>query len=197
MRQGAIKATIDRVVSLLLIFFLFPLMLIIATVIKLDSRGPVFFLQRRCGLAGEEFLMYKFRTMILGADGFKDTLLSETDGPVFKIRNDPRVTDIGRFLRRWSLDELPQLLNVLKGQMSLVGPRPLESVEMHGDDHWRQVRLSVKPGITGLWQIHGRDSCRFSDWVKYDLEYVQNMSLVLDLKILLATTKAIIRKKGT
>ncbi|KJU84571.1 glycosyltransferase [Candidatus Magnetobacterium bavaricum] len=197
MRQGAIKATIDRVVGLLLIFFLFPLMLIIGTVIKIDSRGPVFFLQRRCGLGGEEFLMYKFRTMVQGADDFKDTLLSDTDGPVFKIKKDPRVTRIGRFLRHWSLDELPQLLNVLMGQMSLVGPRPLESIEMQGDDHWRQVRLSVKPGITGLWQIRGRDTCRFSDWVKYDLEYVQNMSLLLDIKILLATTTAIVRKKGT
>ncbi|MBF0607337.1 MAG: sugar transferase [Magnetococcales bacterium] len=197
MKQGAIKATIDRVLSLLLVFLLFPLMLIIGILVKLDSRGPVFFMQRRCGLGGEEFLMYKFRTMVQGADDFKDALSSETDGPVFKIKKDPRVTRIGRILRRWSLDELPQLLNVLSGQMSLVGPRPLENVEMQGNDHWRTVRLSVKPGITGLWQIYGRDSCKFSDWIKYDVEYVQNMSLRLDIRILLTTTAAIVRKKGT
>ncbi|MBF0536845.1 MAG: sugar transferase [Nitrospirae bacterium] len=197
MIQGAIKAVIDRLVSLLLTFFLFPLMLIIGVLIKIDSRGPIFFLQRRCGLAAEEFMMYKFRTMVQGADGFKDELLSETDGPVFKLKKDPRVTRIGGFLRRWSLDELPQLLNVLRGQMSLVGPRPLENAEMRGNDHWRQMRLSVKPGITGLWQVRGRDSHRFSDWVKYDLEYVQKGSLWLDIKILLSTTVAVVRRKGT
>ncbi|MBF0343859.1 MAG: sugar transferase [Nitrospirae bacterium] len=194
--QDAIKAGTDRVASLLLLFAFLPIMLIVGILIKIDSKGPVFFLQRRCGLGGVEFMMYKFRTMIQGADDFKDVLLSETDGPVFKIRKDPRVTRIGRYLRRWSVDELPQLLNVLKGEMSLVGPRPLESAEMQGNDYWRQRRLSVKPGVTGLWQIRGRDTCKFSDWVKYDIEYVQNRSLLLDLKILLLTVAAVIRKKG-
>lgn len=131
--------------------------------------------------------------MVKDAELLKKELINEVDGPMFKMKNDPRITTIGRFLRSWNLDELPQLFNVLKGEMSLVGPRPLSSEEMIGDDAWKKIRLSVKPGITGLWQIKGRRSHKFSDWIQYDNEYVQKRSFLMDIKILLLTTIAIWR----
>lgn len=142
--------------------------------------------------------MYKFRTMVKDAELLKKKLRNEMDGPMFKMRNDPRVTKTGRVLRKWSLDELPQLFNVLKGDMSLVGPRPLASEEMAGDNNntWREIRLSVKPGLTGLWQIMGRASGKFSDWVSYDIEYVQKRSLLIDLKILFFTIFTVLRNTG-
>ena len=139
--------------------------------------------------------MYKFRTMVIAAELLKKRLVNEVDGPMFKMKNDPRITKVGRILRRWSLDELPQLFNVLKGEMSLVGPRPLSSKEMIGDDNWRKIRLSVKPGITGLWQIMGRSSNKFGAWIKYDIEYVQKRSFLMDIKILLLTTIAVLRSE--
>ena len=140
--------------------------------------------------------MYKFRTMVKDAELLKKELKNEMDGPMFKMRNDPRITQIGRVLRKWSFDELPQLLNVLKGEMSLVGPRPLANEEMTGDSNWKDIRLSVKPGVTGLWQIMGRSSGKFSDWVSYDIEYVQNRSLLLDLKILFLTIITVLKNTG-
>ena len=140
--------------------------------------------------------MYKFRTMVKDAESLKKRLKNEMEGPMFKMRNDPRITGVGRILRRCSLDELPQLINVLKGQMSLVGPRPLADEEMTEDDNWRKIRLSVKPGMTGLWQIMGRASGKFSDWVSYDIEYVQKRSLSMDIKILFLTVFAVFRNEG-
>ena len=196
--EACLKRTSDIVCSLLFLMVFSPLFFIIAILIKIDSRGPVFFLQKRCGMDGREFNMYKFRTMVKDAEFLKKELKNEMDGPMFKMKKDPRVTQTGRVLRKWSLDELPQLLNVLKGDMSLVGPRPLANEEMAGDGNntWREIRLSVKPGVTGLWQIMGRTSGKFSDWVSYDIEYVQKRSFLMDLKILIMTAITVLRNTG-
>ena len=190
------KRLLDILCSFLLLVISIPLFFIIAILIKIDSKGPVFFLQKRCGKDGREFNMYKFRTMVKDAETLKKRLKNEMDGPMFKLRNDPRITWLGRILRKLSLDELPQLLNVLKGEMSLVGPRPLADEEMVGDDIWREIRLSVRPGMTGLWQIMGRDSGKFSDWITYDTEYVQKRSLFMDIKILFLTITTVLCNKG-
>lgn len=190
------KRLLDILCSFLLLVISIPLFFIIAILIKIDSKGPIFFLQKRCGKDGSEFNMYKFRTMVKDAETLKKRLKNEMDGPMFKLKNDPRITRLGRILRKLSLDELPQLLNVLKGEMSLVGPRPLADEEMIGDDIWREIRLSVRPGMTGLWQIMGRDSGKFSDWITYDTEYVQKRSLFMDIKILFLTIVTVLRNKG-
>ena len=192
---GFLKRILDIGGSILFLIITLPLLFIIAILIRIDSKGPIFFLQKRCSKNGVEFNMYKFRTMVKDAELLKKRLTNEVDGPMFKMKTDPRVTKVGEVLRSWSLDELPQLLNVLKGEMSLVGPRPLSSKEMVGDDTWRKIRLSVKPGMTGLWQITGRRSHKFSDWIKYDIEYVQKRSFFLDIKILLLTIFAILRNE--
>ena len=196
--KDCLKRFLDIACSFLLLVISIPLFFIIAVLIKIDSKGPIFFLQKRCGMDGREFYMYKFRTMVKDAEFLKKELKNEMDGPMFKMKNDPRVTQTGKFLRKWSLDELPQLLNVLKGDMSLVGPRPLANEEMAGNNNntWREIRLSVKPGVTGLWQIMGRTSGKFSDWVNYDIEYVQKRSLVMDLKILIMTAITVLRNTG-
>jgi len=191
-----LKRLLDILCSFLLLVISIPLFFIIAILIKIDSKGPIFFLQKRCGKDGSEFNMYKFRTMVKDAETLKKRLKNEMDGPMFKLKNDPRITRLGRILRKLSLDELPQLLNVLKGEMSLVGPRPLADEEMIGDDIWREIRLSVRPGMTGLWQIMGRDSGKFSDWITYDTEYVQKRSLFMDIKILFLTIVTVLRNKG-
>ena len=190
------KRLLDILCSFLLLVISIPLFFIIAILIKIDSKGPVFFLQKRCGRNRKEFFMYKFRTMVKDAETLKKGLKNEMDGPMFKLRNDPRITWLGRILRKLSFDELPQLLNVLKGEMSLVGPRPLADEEMVGDDIWREIRLSVRPGMTGLWQIMGRDSGKFSDWITYDTEYVQKRSLFMDIKILFITITTVLCNKG-
>lgn len=190
------KRLLDILCSFLLLVISIPLFFIIAILIKIDSKGPVFFLQKRCGRNRKEFFMYKFRTMVKDAETLKKGLKNEMDGPMFKLKNDPRITQVGRILRKLSLDELPQLLNVLKGEMSLVGPRPLADEEMVGDDIWREIRLSVRPGMTGLWQIMGRDSGKFSDWITYDTEYVQKRSLFMDIKILFLTITTVLCNKG-
>jgi len=191
-----LKRLLDILCSFLLLVISIPLFFIIAILIKIDSKGPVFFLQKRCGKDGREFNMYKFRTMVKDAETLKKRLKNEMDGPMFKLKDDPRITVIGGILRKLSLDELPQLLNVLKGEMSLVGPRPLADEEMVGDDIWREIRLSVRPGMTGLWQIMGRDSGKFSDWITYDTEYVQKRSLFMDIKILFLTITTVLCNKG-
>ena len=190
------KRLLDILCSFLLLVISIPLFFIIAILIKIDSKGPAFFLQKRCGKDGREFNMYKFRTMVKDAETLKKRLKNEMDGPMFKLRNDPRITWLGRILRKLSFDELPQLLNVLKGEMSLVGPRPLADEEMVGDDIWREIRLSVRPGMTGLWQIMGRDSGKFSDRITYDTEYVQKRSLFMDIKILFLTITTVLCNKG-
>jgi len=193
---NALKRIIDIVGDIVGILLFIPIFILVPLIIKFDSPGPVFYIQRRCGQNGREFKMYKFRSMVKDAEVLRAGLQSEVGGSVFKIENDPRVTRVGRLLRRTSIDELPQLFNVLKGDMSLVGPRPLSAEEMSGDKEWRELRLRVNPGITGLWQVKARDSRKFEDWIRYDTEYVINQSLFLDIKILLMTVKAVIRGRG-
>lgn len=190
------KRIVDFTVAFLGVLSLIPLFLIAAILIKLDSPGPIFFIQRRCGKDGKEFGMYKFRSMVKDAHLMRPLLQNEVEGSVFKIKNDPRVTRIGRALRQTSIDELPQLFNVLRGEMSLVGPRPLAADEMTADENWRELRLRVKPGITGLWQVMGRGNREFSEWIQYDTEYVMNQSFLLDIKILLMTFGAVLRRSG-
>ena len=175
-----------------------PLLLFAAVSIKLTSRGPVVFGQEREGLGGRRFLMYKLRTMVPEAEGQIATLRahSEQDGPAFKMSRDPRVTTIGRLLRKWSIDELPQLLNVLTGDMSLVGPRPLPTHESRCCELWQRRRLDVTPGITGIWQVRGRNRVSFDEWMRMDIEYVDKRSLWQDLRLMWATIPAVISCRG-
>ncbi len=192
------KRTLDLAGSLLGLVIFSPLFLIISLIIKWDTPGPVFYSQWRCGKDGKEFRMLKFRTMITNAENTHETLkkYNESDGPMFKMTNDPRITRVGNVLRKTSLDELPQFLNVLKGDMSLVGPRPLIMEEMKFNASWRLFRLQVKPGITGLWQIGGRSDAPFHEWINYDIRYIKSQSLWLDIKIILKTAVSVIRKVG-
>ena len=192
-----IKRFIDVAGSAVLLLLLTPVLILAALAIKLTSPGPVLFRQQRMKLGPLEFTMLKFRTMVVDAEQHKGLLLraNEADGPMFKLRTDPRVTPVGRILRKLSIDELPQLFNVLKGDMSLVGPRPLAWKEQARDSWWRKLRLSVMPGITGLWQVNGR-STSFEDWVRYDLQYVESWSLVQDAKIVLKTIPAVLSSRG-
>jgi exopolysaccharide biosynthesis polyprenyl glycosylphosphotransferase len=193
------KRVFDAVVSLLLIIILAPAFICVAFLIKLTSPGPIFFAQERIGLNKRRFRLIKFRTMIPGAEQQQAELehFNEASGPAFKIRNDPRITPLGRFLRRTSLDEIPQLFNVLQGDMSLVGPRPLPVRDYNGFNRdWHRRRFSVRPGISCLWQISGRSNLTFAKWMRLDMEYIDNWSFGLDLKILLLTLPAIIREKG-
>ncbi len=194
-KQDLPKRIFDIILGSILLVISMPFFSVVATLIKITSSGPIFFLQKRCGKNRREFKMYKFRTMIKDAELLKKKLKSDVDGPMFKMKNDPRITSIGRFLRRWSLDELPQLFNVLKGEMSLVGPRPLSNDEMTRNNEWKETRLSVKPGVTGLWQTTGKSSGKFSDWIKYDTEYVKKRSLFFDFKILSLTIIAVLKNK--
>jgi exopolysaccharide biosynthesis polyprenyl glycosylphosphotransferase len=198
--QVLLKMLLDFVGASLLIVLTSPLMLLVGLLIKWSSPGPVLFRQKRSGLNGAPFEIFKFRTMKTNAEQMKDELaaMNEMSGPVFKVTNDPRVTPVGRILRKWSLDELPQLFNVVRGEMSLVGPRPLPVDEVRRfSDLAHRRRLSVKPGITCLWQIKGRNQISdFKEWVRLDLEYIDNWSLLLDLKILLRTLPAVIRATG-
>jgi exopolysaccharide biosynthesis polyprenyl glycosylphosphotransferase len=193
-----VKRILDIVISAVLLVLLLPLIVCIGVLVKLTSRGPIIYRQVRCGLFGRKFYLYKIRSMF---DGAEDVLweirhLNEMDGPVFKMRNDPRVTRLGRFLRKSSIDELPQFWNVLKGDMSLVGPRAPLPDEVKEYTRWQRRRLSVKPGITCLWQVSGRNEIDFHEWMKLDLHYIDNWSLLLDLKILLRTFPVVIFGKG-
>ncbi len=194
----SLKNLLDKCLAVCGLIVTLPLMAVIALLIKISSPGPILFKQKRLGLHGRTFVLYKFRTMVRGADKLKKALLSknEMDGPVFKIKNDPRVTALGRFLRKSSLDELPQLFNVLKGDMSIVGPRPPLAGEVKKFEPWQRRKLSVKPGITCLWQINGRNHIKFQDWLKMDLEYIDNWSLWLDFKIMARTIPAVLTRRG-
>ncbi len=196
--RRAMKRTIDLVASSAALILLSPLMIVIAVTIKGSSPGPVFFRQTRTGYQGQPFLITKFRTMTTGADGMKVDLreANEGDGPMFKIRLDPRVTRLGRFLRRSSLDELPQLFHVFTGQMSLVGPRPLVPEESACFDGWAARRFEVKPGITGLWQVCGRSDLPFEEIRQLDYAYAASWSLWWDLKILWQTPASVLRGHG-
>ncbi len=197
--QGVwLKEILDRALSFILIILSSPLLLLITFLIRISSKGPVLFKQQRVGLNGKRFTLYKFRTMVENAEKLKDALLdkNEMQGPVFKIKQDPRITRLGRFLRKTSLDELPQLFNVLYGDMSLVGPRPPLPEEVSQYDLWHRRRLSMKPGLTCLWQVNGRNKINFEKWMRLDLEYIDNWSLFLDLKILLKTIPAVLSGSG-
>jgi exopolysaccharide biosynthesis polyprenyl glycosylphosphotransferase len=200
--QGVIKQLMDffGALVLLVLLLVIPVIPLIALAIKLTSPGPVLFRQKRSGLNGAPFTLYKFRTMVTNAEQFKHELeaMNEMSGPVFKVTNDPRVTPIGKFLRRYSLDELPQLFNVLRTEMSLVGPRPLPVDEVKRFESLaHRRRLSVKPGLTCLWQISGRNQISdFKEWVRLDLEYIDHWSLWLDFKILVRTIPAVFAGTG-
>jgi exopolysaccharide biosynthesis polyprenyl glycosylphosphotransferase len=191
------KSILDYVISIMVIVLLSPFMLVIAFLIKLDG-GPVFFQQKRTGLNGRHFMCYKFRTMIVNAESLQQSLMTqnEQEGPVFKIKHDPRVTKIGHFLRKTSLDELPQFINVLKGEMAVVGPRPPIPSEVKQYQRWQNRRLSMKPGITCIWQVSGRNNIPFEQWMKMDMQYIDTWSLKLDLIILLKTVRVVFTGDG-
>ena len=180
------------------LLLLAPLFAAVAIAAKITSPGPVFFRQMRSGLGGKRFVMLKFRSMVVDAEAHKSRLLvlNEQDGPAFKIKNDPRITALGRFLRRTSIDELPQLWNVLRGDMSLVGPRPLPCDETESCRGWLRQRLDVTPGITCIWQVRGRSTVSFVDWVRMDVQYIRSRSLGSDVKLLLQTIPAVISRRG-
>ena len=196
---AVVKRLFDCVLSGLLLVLLAPLLLVVAVMVKCTSRGSVLFRQTRVGLNKRQFQIYKFRTMIANAEQIQDELLpmNEMAGPVFKITNDPRVTPLGRVLRKTSIDELPQLFNVLKGEMSLVGPRAMSLRDYQlFDQDWQRRRFSVKPGITCLWQVNGRSSIPFEKWMELDMQYIDKWSLWLDFKILARTVPAVLRGTG-
>ena len=184
-----IKRIIDIVASFIGLILLSPLILIVSMLIKLESKGEVIFKQKRVGLNGKEFYMYKFRSMVINAEELKEQLESQNElsGPMFKIKDDPRITKVGKFIRKTSIDELPQLINVIKGDMSLVGPRPSLPKEVKKFEQWMMERLEVKPGLTCIWQISGRNNIDFEDWMKLDIKYVRERSLVLDFKLIFKT----------
>jgi exopolysaccharide biosynthesis polyprenyl glycosylphosphotransferase len=192
------KRTVDVVIALAALILLLPFFLLLALIIRLDSPGPIFFTQIRVGKGEHLFACYKFRSMRQGADEEKEKLLAqnEADGPIFKIRNDPRITTVGRLLRRLSLDELPQLFNVLMGHMSLVGPRPAPPSEVQRYQSWHKRRLEVAPGMTGLWQVSGRSELTFDEMVLLDLYYIENWSPFLDLQIMFRTLPKMITGEG-
>jgi exopolysaccharide biosynthesis polyprenyl glycosylphosphotransferase len=194
-----IKRVIDFVGSLILLLLLMPLLVFVAIAIKLDSEGPIFFVQERMGYNKRRFRMIKFRSMVANAEERMKEIehLNEKAGPIFKIIKDPRLTRVGRWLRKLSVDELPQLLNVFLGDMSLVGPRPLPMRDVRGlAEAWQKRRFSVKPGLTCLWQVSGRSNLSFEEWMQLDLEYIDRWSLALDCKILLRTIPAILTAEG-
>jgi exopolysaccharide biosynthesis polyprenyl glycosylphosphotransferase len=192
------KRTMDIVLCSAGLVVLLPFFAAVAVAIKLDSRGPVLFRQVRVGLRHQPFYCLKFRSMTADAEKHRDEIahLNEVDGPVFKIRNDPRVTRVGAWIRKISIDELPQLVNVLKGEMTLVGPRPPIPAEVEKYEDWMQRRLSVTPGITCVWQISGRSNISFEQWMRMDLDYIDNCSIWKDISILLRTIPAVLFGRG-
>ncbi len=194
-----IKRIFDIFFSVILLISLIPIFLLISLLIKIDSEGPVFFAWDVIGKNGVPFRGYKFRTMEEGADKKKKQLLNlnEMNGPVFKIKNDPRITKLGKFLRKYSLDELPQFWSVVKGDMSVVGPRPAGPKEWVEYEEWQKRKLSITPGITCLWQVNGRnDIVDFNEWVRLDLEYIDNSNFYLDIKIIFKTILSVIKGTG-
>jgi exopolysaccharide biosynthesis polyprenyl glycosylphosphotransferase len=193
-----VKRAFDLLVGGICFLIFLPVLAVVAVVIKVDSRGPVFFRQERMGRGGKSFMILKFRSMEPGADALREELAEQNEysGPMFKIKSDPRVTRVGAFIRRWSVDELPQIINVMKGDMSLVGPRPLWVEEARQVSGWTLKRLDITPGITGLWQVLGRNDIPFDEMVKLDYMYVTSWSLSWDIKLLLQTVPAVLAKRG-
>lgn len=184
-----LKRAMDIVGSLVGLIVLAPILIVVSILIKADSKGPILFSQIRVGKKGKEFKMYKFRSMVIDAEELKEKLQeqNEREGPMFKIKDDPRVTKIGKFIRKTSIDELPQLINVLKGEMTIVGPRPSLPKEVAQFEDWMLERLEVKPGLTCYWQVSGRDVIGFEDWMKLDVKYVKERNLILDIKLIFKT----------
>ena len=183
------KRAIDIVGSIVGLALLSPILLIVAIAIKLESKGSIIFSQKRIGLKGKEFKMYKLRSMVEDAEKLKKDLMksNEMSGPMFKMKDDPRVTRVGKFIRKTSIDELPQLVNVLRGDMSLVGPRPSLPKEVKKFKPWMKKRLEVKPGLTCFWQVSGRNNIDFEDWMKLDIKYVEERSFLVDIKLIFKT----------
>jgi exopolysaccharide biosynthesis polyprenyl glycosylphosphotransferase len=196
--QRSVKRLFDIFVSAATLVVLSPLFVAVAALIKLTSKGPVFFRQARVGLHGRPFNMFKFRTMIVNAEALKEQLLgrNEQSGPVFKIKNDPRITQIGGFLRKHSIDELPQLINVLRGDMSIVGPRPPVAQEVARYEAWQRRRLSVRPGLTCIWQVSGRNQITFQEWMYLDMLYIDHWSITDDLNLILRTLPIVLTGRG-
>lgn len=196
--QMAVKRLFDVVSSAAALWMLSPLLVGVAAVIKLTSRGPVLFKQTRVGLHGKTFSMFKFRSMVVNAEELKEKLMAanEQSGPVFKMKRDPRITTIGRFIRKYSIDELPQLINVLRGDMSIVGPRPPVPQEVAKYETWQRRRLSVRPGLTCIWQVSGRNEISFNDWMYLDMRYVDNWSLKEDIGLILRTVPVVLTGRG-
>ena len=196
--EHGLKRALDVVLSLLFLAGALPLLLVIVLAVRLDSPGPVLFVQERVGLRGRRFRFYKFRSMYADAERRLAEVqhLNEATGPIFKVKNDPRITRVGRLLRRTSLDELPQLINVLRGEMSLVGPRPPLPSEVAAYRVSDMQRLTVKPGLTCWWQIRGRSQCDFDTWMSYDREYIAGLSLLTDVRILMGTVLAVLTARG-
>ena len=192
------KRGIDVIVAGVGLILLSPIITIVACAIKLTSNGPIFFLQKRVGKNGELFNMYKFRSMVVNAEELKEKLKhkNEMSGPMFKMKDDPRVTKVGKFIRKTSLDELPQLWNVLKGDMSLVGPRPSLPKEVEQFDNWMFKRLSVRPGLTCYWQVSGRNNIDIEDWMKLDVKYVEERNLWIDIKLIFKTVGVLFGDKN-
>ncbi|MBL8954842.1 MAG: sugar transferase [Myxococcaceae bacterium] len=196
--QRAIKRLFDIVASGAALIVLSPLLLVVAGIIKLTSRGPVFFKQTRSGLHGRPFQMLKFRSMVVDAEKIREALAAknEMSGPVFKMKNDPRITTIGRFIRKYSIDELPQLINVLNGDMSIVGPRPPLPSEVAKYEGWQRRRLSVRPGLTCIWQVSGRNQISFEEWMNLDMQYIDRWSLTEDITLILKTVPVVLTGRG-
>lgn len=192
------KRIFDVVMSLFALIVLSPVFLITAVVIYLGDKGPVIFTQERNGLNGKIFRMYKFRSMCINAPAMHKDLLNknELDGPAFKMKDDPRITKVGHFIRRTSIDELPQLINILKGEMSIVGPRPLPTYETARCSEYQKQRLLVKPGLTCYWQCSGRNDIAFNEWMEMDLRYISEASFLTDMKIIIKTFGSVMRGKG-
>jgi exopolysaccharide biosynthesis polyprenyl glycosylphosphotransferase len=193
-----LKRSFDILASAAALTFLAPLLLATAALVKLTSRGPVFFRQERVGLLGRKFQMLKFRSMVANAEELKARLLAanEQSGPVFKMRHDPRVTAVGRFIRKYSIDELPQLVNVLRGDMSVVGPRPPLPSEVRSYEAWQLRRLSMRPGLTCVWQVSGRNEISFRDWMLLDMRYIDHWSLAHDFGLILRTLPVVLTGRG-
>lgn len=196
--EMAVKRAFDIMFSATVLLSCLPVLLAVAALVRLDDGGPALFVQRRVGRNGREFDMYKFRTMVPDAEARLPSVLAQShvDGPAFKMRDDPRVTRVGRWLRRTSLDELPQFWNALRGEMSVVGPRPPLIHEAARYEPWQRRRLAVRPGITGLWQVSGRSDLGFEEWVRLDLDYIDRWSIGLDLVLVLRTLPAVVRGRG-
>ena len=198
MAYRVVKRIMDVVCSVIALIVLFPVFLITAVAIWIEDGGPVIYAQDRNGLNGKVFRMYKFRSMCRDAEKLHKKLLkrNEADGPVFKMKRDPRVTKVGRVIRRTSIDELPQLINILKGDMSIVGPRPIVTYETERFNEYQKQRMAVKPGLTCYWQCRGRSDVSFDEWIELDLKYIEEESFWVDVKIVLHTVRIVLSGKG-